>query len=83
MPAKGSRGGAASGNKTTPTDASRIQSTQVSGVETRSTDGLLHRSRGQAKSGKDTGKGSFPARAQSAASANASSPPKAPKAPKA
>ncbi|KAI0367119.1 hypothetical protein BV20DRAFT_1055100 [Pilatotrama ljubarskyi] len=65
MPAKGSRGGAASGAKTTPSDASRIQSTQ-------------------AKSGKDTGKDTFPARAQSAAARNASgSPPKAPKAPKA
>ncbi|KAI8977719.1 hypothetical protein BD414DRAFT_538983 [Trametes punicea] len=66
MPAKGSRGGAASGNKTTPSDAARIQSTQ-------------------AKTGKDTGKDTFPARTQAAASRNAAgSPPKAgAKAPKA
>ncbi|TFK87234.1 hypothetical protein K466DRAFT_586524 [Polyporus arcularius HHB13444] len=67
MPAKGSRGGAASANKTSSTDASRIQSTQ-------------------AKAGNDTGKGTFPARAQAAASKNTTSPPtskaggKAPKA---
>ncbi|OCH89523.1 hypothetical protein OBBRIDRAFT_835764 [Obba rivulosa] len=55
MPAKppsgGSRAAPSAGNKTTPTDASRIQSTQ-------------------AKTGADTGKGSFPARAQAAASRN-------------
>ncbi|KAH9927886.1 hypothetical protein B0H21DRAFT_826379 [Amylocystis lapponica] len=51
MPAKGARG-SASGNKTSPSDASRIQSTQ-------------------AKSGADTGKGTFPARAQAAAAKNA------------
>ncbi|RPD55206.1 hypothetical protein L227DRAFT_579849 [Lentinus tigrinus ALCF2SS1-6] len=67
MPAKGARGGSASANKTTPTDASRIQSSQ-------------------AKAGNDTGKGSFPARAQASAAKNAPSPPnskaggKAPKA---
>ncbi|OSC99579.1 hypothetical protein PYCCODRAFT_1438142 [Trametes coccinea BRFM310] len=66
MPAKGSRGGAASGAKTSTTDASRIQSSQ-------------------AKAGKDTGKDSFPARTQAAATRNAGgSPPKASaKAPKA
>ncbi|KAI0643462.1 hypothetical protein C8Q79DRAFT_1121020 [Trametes meyenii] len=71
MPAgKGSRGGAASGAKTSQTDAARIQSTQ-------------------AKAGKDTGKDSFGARAQSAGDRNAAagSPAKAsakvPKAPKA
>ncbi|KAI0729047.1 hypothetical protein C8Q72DRAFT_884718 [Fomitopsis betulina] len=53
MPAKGSRAtGGASSNKTSSSDASRIQSTQ-------------------AKSGGDTGKGSFPARAQAAAAKNA------------
>jgi len=53
MPAKGSRAtGGAAGNKTTPSDASRIQSTQ-------------------AKGGADTGKGTFPARAQAAAAKNA------------
>ncbi|KAI0325228.1 hypothetical protein GY45DRAFT_1374926 [Cubamyces sp. BRFM 1775] len=35
MPAKGARGGAASANKTTPSDASRIQSSQAkAGKET-------------------------------------------------
>ncbi|EMD36079.1 hypothetical protein CERSUDRAFT_96305 [Gelatoporia subvermispora B] len=53
MPAKppsGSRA-APNANKTTPADASRIQSTQ-------------------AKAGADTTKGSFPARAQAAATRN-------------
>nr|VWP01547.1 Hormone-sensitive lipase [Ganoderma boninense] len=51
MSPKGSRGGAASGAKMTPSDAARIQSTQT-------------------KAGNDAGKGSFPARAQSAAAKN-------------
>ncbi|KAI0738300.1 hypothetical protein C8Q80DRAFT_1113945, partial [Daedaleopsis nitida] len=45
----------ASATKTTPTDASRIQSAQ-------------------AKAGNDTGKGTFPARAQAAASKNTGGP---------
>ncbi|EJF61932.1 hypothetical protein DICSQDRAFT_59472, partial [Dichomitus squalens LYAD-421 SS1] len=51
----------ASANKTTPSDASRIQSSQ-------------------AKSGNDTGKGSFPSRVQSAAAKNAAGSPPSSKA---
>jgi len=66
MPAKppsGSRAAPGAANKTTPTDASRIQSTQ-------------------AKAGADTGKGSFPARSQAAASRNTGTGGKAGKAAK-
>ena len=59
-------GGAA--KPTTNADASRIQSSQVSDVQPARQGGADER---QAKAGADTGKGSFPARAQAGAARNA------------
>ena len=59
-------GGAA--KPTTNADASRIQSSQVSDIEPARRGGADER---QAKAGADTGKGSFPARAQAGAARNA------------
>ncbi|KAI0086029.1 hypothetical protein BDY19DRAFT_996215 [Irpex rosettiformis] len=63
MSGRGTRSTGGAANKTTPPDASRIQSSQ-------------------AKAGKDVGKGTFPARVQSAATKNTTTAPSAP-APKA